>query len=80
MPLFNLQNDDIKSLVPTTLKYTAALLGHSLTSDFMHFHRLEPTLVTQHWLGDKTLFIHNDIQKQMQSKENAKAILWRQFP
>jgi glycosyltransferase involved in cell wall biosynthesis len=80
MPLFNLQNDNVRSLVPTTLKYTAALLGHSLASDFMHFHRLEPTLATLHWLGDKTLFIHNDIQQQMQSKENANAILWRQFP
>jgi glycosyltransferase involved in cell wall biosynthesis len=80
MPLFNLQNDNVRSLVPTTLKYTAALLGHSLASDFMHFHRIEPTLVTQNWRGDKTLFIHNDIQEQMQSKENAKAILWRKFP
>ncbi len=39
MPLFNLQNDNVRSLIPTTLKYTAALLGHSLASDFMHFHR-----------------------------------------
>ncbi len=80
MPLFNLQNDNVRSLIPTTLKYTSALLGHSLASDFMHFHRLEPTLAALPWSGDKTLFIHNDIQKQMQSKENANAILWRQFP
>lgn len=80
MPLFNLQNDNVRSLVPTTLKYTAALLGHSLDSDFMHFHRLEPTLATLHWSGDKTLFIHNDIQKQMQAKGDANAILWRRFP
>lgn len=80
MPLFNLQNDNVRSLVPTTLKYTAALLGRYFSSDFMHFHRLEPTLATLHWLGEKTLFIHNDIQKQMQSKENADSILWRRFP
>ncbi|MUL38754.1 glycosyltransferase [Gloeocapsopsis dulcis] len=80
MPLFTLQNDNFRSLVPTTLKYTAALIGHCFASDFMHFHRLEPSLATLHWSGDKTLFIHNDIQKQMQSQENANAILWRRFP
>lgn len=80
MPLFNLQNDNVRSLVPTTLKYTSALLGHCFASDFMHFHRLEPSLAALNWSGDKTLFIHNDIQKQMQSKENANAILWKRFP
>jgi glycosyltransferase involved in cell wall biosynthesis len=80
MPLFALQNDNIRSRVPTTLKYTAALLGRCFASDFMHFHRLEPSLATLHWSGDKTLFIHNDIQQQMQSQEDANAILWRRFP
>jgi glycosyltransferase involved in cell wall biosynthesis len=46
----------------------------------MHFHRLEPTLAALHWPGDKTLFIHNDIQTQMKSVGNKKAILWRRFP
>jgi len=80
MPLIRLRNDNIRSRVPTTLKYTAALLGCCFASDFMHFHRLEPTLATLNWSGDKTLFIHNDIHKQMQSQENANAILWRRFP
>ncbi|URD52540.1 glycosyltransferase [Chroococcidiopsis sp. CCNUC1] len=80
MPLFTLQNDNFRSLVPTTLKYTSALLGRCFASDFMHFHRLEPSLAALHWIGDKTLFIHNDIQKQMQSQEDANAILWRRFP
>jgi len=80
MPLFNLKDDNVRRLVPTTVKYTAALLGHSLASDFMHFHRIEPTLSTLHWSGDKTLFIHNDIHQQMQSKEDANAILWRRLP
>lgn len=80
MPLFNLKDDNVRRLVPTTVKYTAALLGHTLASDFMHFHRIEPTLSTLHWSGDKTLFIHNDIHQQMQSKEDANAILWRRLP
>jgi len=68
LPLFTLQNDNVRNRIPTTLKYTAALLGRCFASDFMHFHRLEPTLATLPWSGDKTLFIHNDIYKQMESK------------
>jgi hypothetical protein len=43
-------------------------MGRYFESDFMHFHRIEPTIATRHWLGDKTLFVHNDIQKQMNPK------------
>ncbi len=80
MPLFTLQNDNFRKLVPTTVKYTAALLKRRLASDFMHFHRLEPTLATLNWPGEKTLFVHNDIQKQIDSKGSKKAILWQRFP
>ncbi|RCJ18946.1 glycoside hydrolase [Nostoc sp. ATCC 43529] len=80
LPLFSLKNDNVRSLIPTTLKYTAALLGRSLSSDFMHFHRLEPSLATWNWQGEKTLFIHNDIHTQMQAVGEKKAILWRRFP
>ena len=80
LPLFTLQNDNVRSRIPTTLKYTAALLGRSFASDFMHFHRLEPSLAALPWSGDKTLFIHNDISQQMKSGNNKKAILWRRFP
>lgn len=79
-PLFLLQNDDHRSLIPTTVKYTAALLRQRFTSDFIHFHRLEPTLAALNWSGDKTLFIHNDIRQQMEAKGNKRAILWRRFP
>ncbi|BAZ10223.1 putative glycosyl transferase [Calothrix sp. NIES-4071] len=80
LPLFALENDNIRGLIPTTVKYTAALLGRNFASDFMHFHRLEPTLATWHWQGEKTLFIHNDIHAQMKAEGNKKAILWRRFP
>jgi glycosyltransferase involved in cell wall biosynthesis len=80
LPLFTLQNDNVRSRIPTTIKYTAALLGRNFASDFMHFHRLEPTLAALPWSGDKTLFIHNDIYKQMKLDGNQKAILWRRFP
>ncbi|GAB4205681.1 MAG: glycosyltransferase [Coleofasciculaceae cyanobacterium] len=80
MPLFRLQNDNVRRWVPTTIKYTAALLGRYLASDFMHFHRLEPTLATLNWPGEKTLFIHNDIRKQIDSTSKKNAILWQRFP
>lgn len=80
MPLFRLRNDNVRSLVPTSVKYTASLLGRCLASDFMHFHRLEPTLATINWAGEKTLFIHNDIQKQVATAGKKDAILWQRFP
>ncbi|MGK7939183.1 MAG: glycosyltransferase family 4 protein [Crocosphaera sp.] len=80
MPLFYLPNDDIRGLIPTTIKYTAALWRKKITSDFFHFHRLEPTLMTKQWKGEKTLFIHNDIHQQMSNKTVQKAILWQYLP
>jgi glycosyltransferase involved in cell wall biosynthesis len=80
LPLFAIPDDNVRGLIPTTIKYTAALLGHCYTSDFVHFHRLEPTVASLRWAGEKTLFIHNDIRKQMTATGNKKAILWRRFP
>jgi hypothetical protein len=80
LPLFTLENDNFRSPVPTTIKYTAALLGRSFTSDFMHFHRLEPSLAALNWQGEKTLFIHNDIHSQTKAAGDKNAILWRRFP
>ncbi|MBD2362813.1 glycosyltransferase [Anabaena minutissima FACHB-250] len=80
MPLFTVENDNFRSLIPTTVKYTNSLLGRCFASDLMHFHRLEPTLAALNWQGEKTLFIHNDIHTQMQTAGDKKAILWRRFP
>lgn len=81
MPLLNIQDDNVRKLVPTTLKYTLALIGQRFESDFMHFHRLEPTLAALGWHTDKTLFIHNDIHSQIQASNNQKGgILWRKIP
>lgn len=80
MPLLRLDNDNVRKLVPTTIKYSTALLGRCLASDFMHFHRLEPTVAALNWPGEKTLFVHNDIRQQIDSTANKKAILWQRFP
>ncbi|NCJ07491.1 glycosyltransferase [Synechococcales cyanobacterium C] len=80
MPLFWLPEDNVRKLIPTSVKYTLTLMGKNLASDFMHFYRIEPTLATRHWSGEKTLFIQNDIHKQVLAKEGDNAILWRRFP
>jgi glycosyltransferase involved in cell wall biosynthesis len=80
MPLFHLLNDNVRHPIPTTLKYTLALAKRNFASDFMHFHRLEPSVVALTWSGRKTLFIHNDIQRQMQSRGAANGILWQRVP
>ncbi|AGY58629.1 glycosyltransferase [Gloeobacter kilaueensis] len=73
LPLFRLPNDNFKSRVPVTASYTAALARWRFEGDFFHFHRLEPTLVTRRWPGDKTLFVHNDLEQQRQAQP------WRQL-
>lgn len=88
MPLFRLEDDNRRHLIPTTLRYTIALMRRNLASDFMHFHRLEPSMVTAGWKGEKTLFVHNDILSQVmqedsgseKQKSGKQTILWRKFP
>ena len=80
MPLIKIENDDVRHLIPTTLKYTAALLKHDFASDFMHFYRIEAALATSNWQGEKTLLVQNDIQKQMDPIAGNNAILWQKFP
>ena len=85
LPLFDLPEDNHRKRMPTTVQYTAALLKRSLlhndcASDFMHFHRLEPTMVSLPWKGEKTFFMHNDIQQHMAPTTGKNVILWRKFP
>lgn len=85
LPLFDLPEDNHRKRLPTTVQYTAALLKRSLlkqdcASDFMHFHRIEPTMVSLPWAGEKTFFLHNDIQQHMAPSTGKNVILWRRFP
>lgn len=80
MPLIQLPNDNIRGLVPTTVKYTMALLGRDFSSDFLQFHRIEPTLATSTWSGNRIFYIHNDIDQEMKGTGEGGGILWRRFP
>ena len=78
-PLFYRLDDDRRRRIPTSLRYAFGLFGKPFVSDFMHFHRLEASLFTSRWAGQKILFVHNDIFQQMRSGE-AQSILWKRFP
>ncbi len=80
LPIIAVEDDNVRQIIPTTLRYTAALRGQNLASDFMHFHRLEPTVAALKWRGDKTFFIHNDIQEKMYPADSQKKMLWAYFP
>lgn len=80
LALFTQPEDNHRRLIPDTVRYTASLLKHNLSSDFMHFHRIEPTLATLGWQGDKTLFVHNDIQQQITPDRQKGGILWQRLP
>lgn len=80
LPLLYVKDDNVRGLIPTTLKFLLALFGKELDSDFLHFHRIEPSLVSMNWHGEKTLFIHADIKKQVNGQGDNKAFLWRYFP
>ena len=45
LPLLTLPDDNVRRVVPTTVKYTAALMGRCFASDFMHFQGIDPALV-----------------------------------
>ncbi|MEL7330896.1 MAG: glycosyltransferase family 4 protein [Cyanobacteria bacterium J06560_2] len=80
-PLFDLPEDNTRRLVPTSVRYTLALLKRDLSSDFMHFHRLEPAMAALRWRGkDKLLYIHNDIHQKVKASGEHKSILWQRFP
>lgn len=80
MPVIKIENDNIRHLIPTTIKYTAALLGKTFQSDFLQFHRLEPTIAAHHWTGYKILYIHNDIYQEVKGDQREGGILWRYAP
>jgi glycosyltransferase involved in cell wall biosynthesis len=80
LPLFLQSDGNTKPLIPNSLRYTLALARQDFSSDFMHFHRIEPALVATHWRGEKTLFFHVDIERQLYEESDRNETLWRKFP
>ncbi len=80
LPLLHIKDDDVRGLVPTTLKYAWALRNQHFDSDFLQFHRIEPTIMAKKWVGHKILYIHNDIFQEVKASQTKGGILWKRFP
>lgn len=80
LPVIAVRDDNVRQVIPTTLKYVSALWKWNFAADFMHFHRIEVALAAFNWQGDKIFFLHNDIQEQMSSANSKNAMLWKYFP
>ncbi|MEL7493941.1 MAG: glycosyltransferase [Cyanobacteria bacterium J06554_11] len=83
LPLLHVADDNIRGLIPTTLKYALALRKYlqrqPIESEFYQFHRIEPTVFTRGLSGTKLLYIHNDIYQEIKGG-NRGGILWKRFP
>ena len=87
LPLLSVADDNVRSRVPTTLKYAWALRNYlkqqTIPSEIYQFHRIEPTLFTRS-LGTpgstKLLYIHNDIHQEIKGGKTKGGILWKRFP
>lgn len=80
MPLIRLNDDNVRGVIPTTVKYARALIGRNFSSDIMQFHRIEPTILALPWSGTKVFYIHNDIAQAVKGASKEGGILWRRFP
>jgi len=83
LPLLYVADDNIRSFIPTTLKYALALnrylQAQTIESEFYQFHRIEPTAFTRKLSGTKLLYIHNDIYQEIKGGGKG-GILWKRFP
>ena len=83
LPLLHIADDNVRSFVPTTVKYAWALRRYlkrsGIKSDFYQFHRIEPTLFTKQLNGTKILYIHNDIYQEVKGGQKG-GILWKRVP
>ncbi|MGC1305625.1 MAG: glycosyltransferase family 4 protein [Phormidesmis sp.] len=88
LPLLQVKDDNIRGLIPTTVKYALALRKylkrHPITADFYQFHRIEPTIFSRGLSGKKLLYIHNDIYREVgqgqKGVQQKGGILWKRFP
>lgn len=83
LPLLKVADDNVRKVVPTTVRYALALrkyLRHqTIASDFYQFHRIEPAVFTGKLQGTKLLYIHNDIYQEIKGNQKG-GILWKRFP
>jgi len=79
-PLFFKKNENKKTLIPLSIRFTLALkfCNLSLSKRILFFHRIEPALVFKKANNHKIGVVHNDIRKQLEKGRSE--VLWSKFP
>ena len=79
LPLFFEKEENRKSLVPLSLRFTLALKFSSLEPEtqILFFNRIEPAILFRKSKAFKIGIVHNDIQKQL--LQNRSEVLWSRF-
>ncbi|MCK5707923.1 MAG: glycosyltransferase [Candidatus Aureabacteria bacterium] len=78
--LFFEKNENKKTLIPLSLRFTLALILFKLNIDncSLFFNRIEPAILFKKHKCPKIAIIHNDIQQQIQTGKGE--VLWNKFP
>ena len=79
-PLIRVADENRRSLVPLSLRYTLALwpVRQQFRHKALFFNRIEPFLPFRHFSNPKLVAIHNDVHKQIASGPGE--VLWSRFP
>ena len=79
-PLFYEKNENKKTLIPLSLRFTLALKFSRITVEqrTLIFNRIEPALLFKNAKVPKIAVIHSDIQGQILQKKSE--LLWSKFP
>ncbi len=79
-PLFTERNENVRSKIPLSLRFSAALLRARMSFDdgVLLFNRIEPAIAFLKSRLPKIGFVHNDIRRQMTRGESE--VLWSKFP
>jgi glycosyltransferase involved in cell wall biosynthesis len=80
LPLFYEQDENKKTIIPMSLKFTLALKFSKIdvTNKVLLFNRIEPILLFRKTKYPKIVVIHNDIQKQIITEKSE--VSWSKFP
>jgi glycosyltransferase involved in cell wall biosynthesis len=79
-PLFHERDENRKSLLPLSLRYSVALRcsGMFVRGGVSFFNRLETAFLFRHFCVPKVGIVHHDIHRQLNRKRSD--VLWKKFP
>lgn len=79
-PIFTERNENKKTLIPLTLRFTAALktIKFNYSNKIIFFNRIEPAILFRNTPCPRIVIIHSDIEKQI--KGEGSEVLWSRIP